>query len=141
MNLDPTKIILGLLGPLITAASGLLSAAVGKYGVHLDASGINALGVAGATAGAAFVVKLIHDVETGVAKKNPKLVATVEALEHTATGTLTSIVKVDPQVEVAAKQAEQQVVAKVESADHAAAEDVEGLANAWPAEAPETKAA
>jgi hypothetical protein len=63
MNLDPTKTILGLLTPVVAAASGWLVAAAAKYGIHLDPSGVNALGVAGVTAGAAAMVKLIHDVE------------------------------------------------------------------------------
>lgn len=64
MNLNPTKLVLGLLTPFIAAASAWLAAAAAKYGVHLDPAGINALGVAGATAGAAAMVKLIHDVES-----------------------------------------------------------------------------
>lgn len=61
--MNPTKLILGLLTPLIAAGSAWLAGAAAKYGLHLDASGVNALGVAGATAGAAALVKLIHDVE------------------------------------------------------------------------------
>lgn len=70
MNL--TKLILGLLTPVVAAASAWLVAALAKYGVHLDPSGVNALAVAGATAGAAAMVKLIHDVEG-----KPKVAAVV----------------------------------------------------------------
>jgi hypothetical protein len=70
MSINPTKLILGLLTPLIAAGSAWLAAAAAKHGMNLDPSGVNALAVAGATAGAGVMVKLIHDVEAkpGVAK-------------------------------------------------------------------------
>ena len=57
------KTVLTLLTPVIAAGSAWLCAAAAKYGVHLDQSGVNALAVAGATAGTAAMVKLIHDLE------------------------------------------------------------------------------
>lgn len=86
MSLNPAKLLLGLLTPLIAAASAWLVAAAAKYGVHLDPSGVNALGVAGATAGAAAMVKLIHDVEShptvaGVAAGAKAGAGAVEALD------------------------------------------------------------
>jgi hypothetical protein len=51
------------LTPIIAAGAAWLCAAAAKYGVHLDQSGVNALAVAGATAGTAAMVKLIHDLE------------------------------------------------------------------------------
>ena len=70
MNINPTKLVLGLLAPLIVAASAWISAAVAKYGVHLDPTGIVSLATAGATAGIAVVLKLIHDVESDVGKSS-----------------------------------------------------------------------
>ncbi len=66
MSTNQIKWILGLLAPLIAAAAAWLTAAVAKYGVHLDPSGVNAALVAGATGGLAVMVKLIHDVESKV---------------------------------------------------------------------------
>lgn len=85
MNPDPTKFFLTLLTPVIAAGSGWLAAAAAKYGVHLDSAGINALGVAGATAGGAALLKLIHDLEkrksvaavVGQARKDAQTVATL----------------------------------------------------------------
>jgi hypothetical protein len=57
------KVVLTLLTPVIAAGAAWLCAAAAKYGVHLDQSGVNALAVAGATAGVAAMVKLIHDLE------------------------------------------------------------------------------
>lgn len=76
-NLNPTKLILAIFTPLVAAGAGWLTAASAKYGVHLDPSGVNALAVAGVTAGAAAMVKLIHDVETA---------PTVEKIVHEITG-------------------------------------------------------
>ena len=61
--MNAQKLILTVLTPFIAAGSAWLVAAAAKYGVHLDASGVNALGVAGATAGTAAMLKLIHDLE------------------------------------------------------------------------------
>lgn len=107
-----TKLILGLFGPAIAAGSGWLAAAAGKYGVHLDASGINALAVAGATAGTAIVVKLIHDVEAkdpGLATEAGRVVAEGERL-------VAGAVKVDPQIKQAAGQVEGEVAGAVAAA-------------------------
>lgn len=68
------KLILGLLTPLIAALAAWLTAAVAKYGVHLDQSGVNAALVTGASAGIAVMLKLIHDVETDVDKDLKKKV-------------------------------------------------------------------
>jgi hypothetical protein len=57
------KVILTLLTPIIAAGAAWLCATAAKYGVHLDQSGVNALAVAGATAGTAAMLKLIHDLE------------------------------------------------------------------------------
>lgn len=78
-----TKLILAILGPPIAAGSAWLVGAVGKYGIHLDKSGINALMVAGATGAIALVVKLIHDVE----KKNPAVTQDLATVERAAAET------------------------------------------------------
>jgi hypothetical protein len=129
VSINPTKLALGFLGPFITAGSGLLAAAVGKYGVHLDPSGINALGVAGASAGAAIVVKLIHDVETDVGKTDPGLVRAVKEGVSDTEKALQVAVKVDPQLAQAASQAEHVAETKVEAVQ---AEGVDALDHAWP---------
>lgn len=61
--MDTQKLLLTVATPFIAAGSGWLCAAAGKYGVSLDPSGVNALATAGATAGAAAMLKLIHDLE------------------------------------------------------------------------------
>ena len=71
MRVNPTKLVLGVLAAPITALSAWLTASVAKYGVHLDASGVNAALIAGATCGITVMVKLIHDVETTI-EHDPK---------------------------------------------------------------------
>jgi hypothetical protein len=71
MSVNPTKLVLGVLAAPITALSAWLTASVAKYGVHLDASGVNAALIAGATCGITVMVKLIHDVETTI-EHDPK---------------------------------------------------------------------
>lgn len=90
-DLNPTKLILGVLTPFVSAASAWLVAAAAKYGVHLDPSGVNALGVAGATAGAAAMMKLIHDVEGA-----PKVAAVVQTVEKDASGVAGQVERADP---------------------------------------------
>jgi hypothetical protein len=72
-NLGTRRLVIGLLGGPIAAASAWLCAAVGKYGVHLDPSGVNALAVAGATAGVSIILKLIHDAEGSAVTRLAKL--------------------------------------------------------------------
>lgn len=91
--MNPTKLILGVLTPLIAAGSAWLVAAAAKYGLHLDPSGVNALAVTGATAGTAAMVKLIHDVEhkphvAAVIGDAEKVVGAVEAADPSAKQTL-----------------------------------------------------
>lgn len=117
-NLNPTKLVLGVLGVPIAAASAWLSAAAGKYGLHLDPSGINALAVAGATAGTALVVKLIHDVD----KNDPWLALHAATVADQVGKIADDAVKVDPQLKTAADEAVTITEAKVEKT----------LADAWP---------
>jgi hypothetical protein len=91
MSLNPTKLLLGIATPIVAAGSAWLAAAAAKYGIHLDASGINALGIAGATAGAAAMVKLIHDVE-----KDPKVAKVVHSIEAGAVPVVSAVEKADP---------------------------------------------
>jgi hypothetical protein len=110
-SINPTKLILGVLTPFVAAGSAWLTAAVGRYGVHLDPSGINALGVAGATVGAAAMLKLIHDLE-----RNP----TVERIFHSVEGAVipvaTAVQAADPKagatVDDAVAQAKREVQAQ-----------------------------
>lgn len=108
MNL--TKLILGLLTPVVAAASAWLVAALAKYGVHLDPSGVNALAVAGATAGAAAMVKLIHDVE-----HKPAVVAVVGDASKVAGSVDQALVAADPK----AGQTLEDAVAEVQRAAEA----------------------
>lgn len=110
------KLVLGLLGPFVTAGSGWLAGAVGKYGMHLDKSGINALGVAGATAGASFVLKLIHDLVSGVERKDPKLAAEVKVIGADARTAVGAAEVVDPQLRQVAGQVEDEAAAALAAA-------------------------
>jgi hypothetical protein len=91
MSLNPTKLLLGIAAPFIAAGAAWLTAAAAKYGIHLDQSGINAFGVAGATAGAAVMVKLIHDVET-----KSKVLQVVGAVTADAAPVLAAVETADP---------------------------------------------
>lgn len=77
MTIHPTKLLLGFLTPLITAGAAWLAAAAAKYGVHLDPTGVSSVATAGATAGAAAMLKLIHDVEA----RHPALERDLDAVE------------------------------------------------------------
>jgi hypothetical protein len=96
MRLNPTKLVLGVLAPLITALSAWLAASVAKYGVHVDPSGVNAALVSGATCGIAVMVKLIHDVE-----EDPK----VRAVSADADTVASAVEQADPQIRQAVKHA------------------------------------
>lgn len=61
--IHPTKIALTLISPPLAALSAWLVASAGKYGLHLDQSGVNALAVSGAAGALGLIAKLIHDVE------------------------------------------------------------------------------
>lgn len=76
-SIHPTKVKLAILTPILAAGSAWLCAAVAKYGIHLDPSGVNAALVTGAAAAAGVGVKLIHDVET----RNPAVAGAVTELE------------------------------------------------------------
>lgn len=106
MNLDPTKTILGLLTPVIAAASAWLCAAAAKHGMNLDPAGVNALAIAGATAGVAIGVKLIHDVE---GTKQAKSVVAV------AGGVDAALVAADPRANQQLEDALAQVTAAAEA--------------------------
>ncbi len=73
--MNPKSVVLAVFGPFIAAGSAWLCSAVGKYGVHLDKSGVNALAVAGATAAVGLILKLIHELE----RKQPAATAAVES--------------------------------------------------------------
>jgi hypothetical protein len=90
MSLNRTKASLGVLAPLVTALSAWLTASVAKYGVHVDASGVNAALVSGATCGIAVMVKLIHDVE----KDDPE----IKAVAGDADAISSAIEQADPQI-------------------------------------------
>ena len=75
-TIHPTKIILTLLAPFLMGASAWLVGAAGKYGLHLDKSGVNALATAAAAGALVIVVKLIHDLE----KRYPTVTRAVETL-------------------------------------------------------------
>jgi hypothetical protein len=90
MSLNHTKAGLGVLAPLVTALSAWLTASVAKYGVHVDASGVNAALVSGATCGIAVMVKLIHDVE----KDDPE----IKAVAGDADAISSAIEQADPQI-------------------------------------------
>lgn len=90
MSLDHTKAGLGVLAPLVTALSAWLTASVAKYGVHVDASGVNAALVSGATCGIAVMVKLIHDVE----KDDPE----IKAISVDADAISSAVEQTDPQM-------------------------------------------
>lgn len=90
MSLNHTKATLGVLAPLVTALSAWLTASVAKYGVHVDASGVNAALVSGATCGIAVMVKLIHDVE----KDDPE----IKAVAGDADAISSAIEQADPQI-------------------------------------------
>lgn len=82
--MNPTKLTLGLLGPVIAAASAWLSAAVAKYGVHASKAGIATAIGAGVVAGVSLVLKLIHDVET---TGKPNLASDAKAAQDAAAKT------------------------------------------------------
>jgi hypothetical protein len=96
MRLNPTKLCLGVLAPLITALSAWLTASIAKYGVHLDPSGVNAALVSGATCGIAVMVKLIHDVE-----EDPK----VKAVSADAEIVARAVEQADPLIHQAVQRA------------------------------------
>lgn len=59
--MNAQKLILTVLTPVAAAGAAWLAGAVAKYGIHLDATGQTALATAGAAAGAAAMVKLLHE--------------------------------------------------------------------------------
>jgi len=86
-QLHPTKAVIALVTVPATAGAAWLTAAVGKYGVHLSKSGVAALAIAGAASAVTLGVKLIHDVEAkhpGVARA----VADVAELDPSLAGEL-----------------------------------------------------
>ena len=91
MSINPTKLILGLATVPLAAGSAWLCGSAAKYGLHLDPSGVNAIAAAGLAGGVAVGVKLVHDVESELEKRDPKLAAAVGAdlkvAEQAATAT------------------------------------------------------
>lgn len=63
-SIHPAKLALGIITPLITAGAAWLCAAVAKWGVHLDPTGVASVATAGASGAVAVALKLIHDVES-----------------------------------------------------------------------------
>lgn len=90
-----TKTAIALLTPPLAAASAWLCAAVGKYGVHLDKTGVAALAVAGATGAITLGLKLIHDLEHKLEADHVITESEVAAIGKAVT---TTVSKADPQV-------------------------------------------
>jgi hypothetical protein len=125
MRLNPTKLCLGVLAPLITALSAWLAASVAKYGVHVDPSGVNAALVSGATCGIAVMVKLIHDVE-----EDPK----VKAVSADAEIVAKAVEQADPLIHQAVQRAiETEVLNLSHRIDQAPAISDSGDTHALPA--------
>lgn len=110
MSIHPAKLLLGILTPFVMAGSAWLTAAAAKYGIHLDPSGVNAFGIAGATAGTAVMVKLIHDVET-----NPKVEKVIHEVERTVAPEIKAVEVADPAVRAQATDLLAQVERTVEA--------------------------